>query len=354
MENKRKQYVIIFAILIGIYVVGQIYRVNSRVTTDFLTTATDNDDYATLAYEVDGSSQKFEKVWDISDVTVWSDERMGYMGVKNEAVFFWGNLHPSEPESLIALNLSNASVKWEMTRRGRGIPLGFGHDDHAIYTSFEYNVVSAYSIETGEAVWESTLTTARNFGHIITLNNEIQTVSGTGYFFVLDASDGTVQFKEYDGSRLFMDGDMTYVYSGGIKAINDSEEIIWKFNPTEPVIQTPVIQNNTVYLRTGVYTLGQIHAINQGNGEVLWETLPNNVISNVAVSDGIAYYLTLDLYLRAVDAQSGELLDKVKFQPSNTINIEENHYFVAADNSNVVIYLDDTNQLFSFHFTSEE
>ena len=151
-----------------------------------------------------------------------------------------------------------------------------------------------------------------------------------------------------------MVGEITYVSSGGIKAINDSEEVIWKFNPSKPVIQTPVIQNNIIYLRDGVYTLGQIYAIDQDNGEILWKTLPNEVIGNVAVSEGVAYYLTLDLYLWAVDAQSGELLDKVKFQPSDTPNIEENHYFVAADNSNVVVYLDGSNQLFAFQFASEE
>jgi outer membrane protein assembly factor BamB len=82
-------------------------------------------------------------------------------------------------------------------------------------------------------------------------------------------------------------------------------------------------------------------------------SLDREVVSNIALSKGILFFLTEDALLWAVDEDTGEILGSVQFTPNNLrFNVPYDHH-VAATSEFVIVYLGDSRQLFAFRFSPE-
>jgi outer membrane protein assembly factor BamB len=122
----------------------------------------------------------------------------------------------------------------------------------------------------------------------------------------------------------------------------------------EKTFQPPVLLNNMLFIREGEGTLlGNVLALNRQTGDTVWET-DNNVVSNVAVSDSTAFFLTSSAELIAIDVETGQKVGSLQFTNGETQLGEDRGYFVAASGGNVLVDLGDGRQLFAFRFLADE
>lgn len=100
------------------------------------------------------------------------------------------------------------------------------------------------------------------------------------------------------------------------------------------------------------YGSGRLFGIDSRAGTLLWQT-DDSSYGNVAVSNGVAYFLTVKAELKAVDVQTGKTLATVTFKPTTSQEKLEfgRVYSVAVSDDIVVVYLGDSWQLFAFRFS---
>lgn len=81
---------------------------------------------------------------------------------------------------------------------------------------------------------------------------------------------------------------------------------------------------------------------------------PSSIVSNFAAGEGIVYFLTTNGELWAVDESEGMILGKQRFAgaENQTMSVLGN-FRVTAEKNIVVVYLDDSRQLFAFRFLPE-
>lgn len=98
--------------------------------------------------------------------------------------------------------------------------------------------------------------------------------------------------------------------------------------------------------------LGRNFALDSQTGHELWRlTEADARISNILVSNGIAYFLAQGGQLRALNARTGQLLASIQFEltmPPSEPTIST--FNVASSVNKVVVYLGDGYQLFAFQF----
>ena len=112
----------------------------------------------------------------------------------------------------------------------------------------------------------------------------------------------------------------------------------------------PVLSADTAYVRTGAL-VGRVYAVALDTGELLWST-DRNVVSNVAVTEGMVFFLTEEGELVGVSPASGQRVATAGFSPSNlplnTSDSPVGAYLVAASEGRVFALLGDSDQLFAF------
>jgi outer membrane protein assembly factor BamB len=114
-----------------------------------------------------------------------------------------------------------------------------------------------------------------------------------------------------------------------------------------------VISQNVIVARAGeAKFLGLAFGVDATTGRTLWEY--QNIIGNVAVDRNVAYFLTRDVKLWAVDIRTGDRLGLVRFSPDTHPDSVNNAYRVAASDGVVVIYLGEGQQLFAFRFLQNQ
>ncbi|HEY1547106.1 MAG TPA: PQQ-binding-like beta-propeller repeat protein, partial [Kofleriaceae bacterium] len=105
--------------------------------------------------------------------------------------------------------------------------------------------------------------------------------------------------------------------SGGIAALHG---IKWKLHTGGPVVASPTLADNRVYV--GSYD-GNLYALDAATGAVAWKRdLGARIASSAAVSDGVVYVLGYDAKLHALDAATGA--------PKWTFATKGEHRFTAT------------------------
>jgi outer membrane protein assembly factor BamB len=115
----------------------------------------------------------------------------------------------------------------------------------------------------------------------------------------------------------------------------------------------PILNNSVVFVRTG-HVRGTVYALDGETGRIIWEK--EDAVSNVAVSNSIAFYVTIDGEVMAIDAQTGETMGRLKFNTEELVDINTSDnppYYVEAVDDMVFVYFGDTWQLFAFRFSQE-
>lgn len=232
-------------------------------------------------------------------------------------VFFVGSLSQNGNYALIAFESEGGHKLWQVPRANT-----VDVSSEMVYVN-NGGAVVAYTL-TGERVWRTTLS-VRNISDFNWVDG-ILDVNAGGDFYLLDAVTGEL--------------------------LNSSTD----FNHNLAAYQwlMPTILDGRVFVQDLGMDFSAALALDRQSGDVLWRSA-DNVISNVAATESLAFVITYEDELRILDARTGKPLETIQIEPSiNFFDREAQKYKriyqLAVDQTNQIlyVYLGDSNQLFAF------
>ena len=238
-------------------------------------------------------------------------------------VFFLGSTGSIEPFGIIAMQGHSGKVLWRKQSNFSDIAV----NPDAVYVGRQ-SYIYALDIKTGDEIWSTKLPGLHNnVMYLYAVDNILYTRGSTSGEHLRDIKTGNV----FDTTQPF------------------------KSLPVGILNYVPAITKEKIFFGAGLYDVqfGTAHQLSPY--QFLWRTEEENVISNVAASDNVAYFLTYDDELLMLDANTGDKLGVIHFEPS--INFFEDMgasqhdgYRIAVDGENNLLYviLGDSNQMFAF------
>lgn len=328
---------------------------------------------ASLSHNVPINSQ-FEKLWSLA---AFIRCKSCLISTENN-VYFSGSLENNSPEFLVSLDLLTGGIEWQQMLRKFQTLEGLNSKHIYISQSATQKIagptqlwgaaqIIAYDIESFEEVWRQQF--AGSWG--VSINRIVENM------LVIDAGPGLYHVNTDTGQKI--DGpqqqdllsareEIQYLrtYDAGpvLRSVNiESGEIVWDHDlPSFPQF---VFEDELILIGNAVSgELGGAAALDGNTGETLWNQ--RRVISNIAVSNGVVYFikleegvwgqdLALDAQLMAVDIRTGETLGTLHFEPSG-IRSGSGHYeyLVTASDNIVLVYLGDGRQLIALRFLTDK
>lgn len=220
---------------------------------------------------------------------------------------------------LFSVDVRTGQVYWQATVGSN--QLATDHDyvfAETIQEAFFPRGITAYDLRSGDVVWKTTLA----LKHTV-----------VGYLAMVQSDLIVVTYKL----------NAQYVLNPKNGAIKETYQTLWvERNPT---------YNNLVFSKEMGYKVGRVLVTQESDDSIVW-TYDQPVVSNIAVSETVTYFVTKATQLIAVDTRTGDVLGVVKFTPTFPDNFDfaNNHIIVAADGNNVAVYFRDKQQLSLFRF----
>ncbi len=325
-------------------------------------------------------NENFAENWTIANVFLAASRKAIYMVANENHIVLYGKIDARcGSPILINLDTHDGSIIHIGVRRmpsHQGIDntayntdyfyLGYNKPGKAIATStVASGGVIAYDLDTSEIKWRTIISGTRSIRSLVASDDVISIDGGMfpNYYYLLDSDSGEVISKlDKFTSGLSRSGSETntaywydYVISNPSPAQNaDVQNIVFWAERFDKVSQPPVIHNDMLLIRQNEGTsLGKILALNEQHGDVVWET-ENDVVSNVAVNDSTAFFLTSSAKLFAIDVETGQKIGFVQFAKGDVQLAESRGFFVAANEEDVFVYMGDSRQLFSFRFLPDD
>ena len=332
IRQKINNIIVLFAALLGLVAcsIG-----HSRLPVD-------------VVHKTDESISNLEPVWIRSDLYLRFISRQQFV-VSDDSVCY---ISSDFGARLNCLDLASGDELWDA--RG-GASAILATDQNRIYIGdVDLTGVYAYEGETGEIAWVKTLD-VRNIGDISAVDGDIGVYASLNKFYLLDAQHGMV--KESRDSTLetlpFACDESTCFYyeHTSLVALNrKNNEPLWKRDLDHKIDNHPILQDGVIVVQPSRY-LGQVYAFDSLNGRFVWKS-EHNVVSDVAIRNGIAYFLTDNAELMFVDISSGDIIDSVQFEPQY-LDLRSNSgdtdpYFVRTSGDYLLIYFGDSWELIAY------
>lgn len=319
-------------------------------------------------YVVSISSSKFQVAWSLDNVFARQPARGVRplaLAASNEYLFLLGSLAQDKPSSLHTINLSTGQVEANYTIQSRtevlavgenyfylGVP-SLGKIDENSTTGAAF--VAAYEITSGQQVWRTYIRGARGIHLVHVFENMLSVIGSTATitrYQMLDADSGQVRYNSETSYPILISDNAWYSITppNQLRAV-EIEKVLWQREFDQRVLFLPPVMSNHIIIgRTGE-VIGNVFGLDSVSGDILWES-DDVVYSNVIADRGIVYFLTEQAELKAVDAQTGQIIASVQFVPDAAQeHLTQSYlYSVAASNGIVVVYLGDSRQLFAFRF----
>lgn len=367
--SKRRWWVWLSLALLGIGVVG-VYAGNwlyLRFNPPWPTAVT--------RHEVAAATANLSLLWMREDVYVVRSEAGIELFTDGQDVFLLGSTSPYRPETLVKLDGGTGETVWgDKTRffwlpppnllSGDGERIFVGYEgwqrlDPEVDKVFGAGRVSAYNAETGRRLWTQTIAGARE---IITMNVDGDALSVNGStsdrYYQLERATGAVRQMEMKdsgvGYTLFTRDNRLYTRDTArslrVADVATNERLWGREFPLDCLYQPPYAAGEVMLVRTGDgRQSGLLYGLDLGDGAVLWQyELARTVTSNVATSDGTAYFLNARAELVAMDAATGVVREGVQFVPAALSDAANRSFQVAAAGNLVLVYFGDSRQLFAF------
>jgi outer membrane protein assembly factor BamB len=330
-------------------------------------------------YQVTSLSDRYEQLW-VLPLTLES-YRYGIGGIHligaENNIMILGSLDRDKYGTLSLVNMDplTGDVNWELFEPSKfreGPASTIAVNSEFIYVGFEGTgkidgetewgaaKIIAYDINTGDFVWSKIIGGARNIDSLVVSDTTVS-VDGSfsSHYYMYDAKIGALLSKRNKAKENFVwfihDG-IQYEHKSGeatFQAVDtDTGTINWQSGANYAVSQPPMISHNVIVARAGeAKFLGLAFGVDATTGRTLWEY--QKIIGNVAVDGNVAYFLTQEVQLWAVDIRTGDRLGVVRFSPDAYPDSVNNPYHVAASNGIVVVYLGEGQQMFAFRFSPE-
>jgi len=319
-------------------------------------------------YRFDENSA-FTRRHTFTDVSIWGDYKAIPLAMNSDTIFFAGQVGQTTTGinlKLFSADISTGKINWQATAGSGFIAL----DSKNIYAqapnSFAGPAVSivAYDIGSGSEVWRTTFDWNYAIGIeymvLAPQSLEVTTINhNNSEIYLIEPENGNIQtsFKDKDEYTLFMvENETFYDWTG--KYVTATGKINWKTqvsdeNYVRPAIDTiaPVIANGLILVKSGDGAYSPITALRKNDGSIVWK-FEQIVVSNIAVDGSVAYFLTENAQLVAINSQTGEVLGVADFTPKfyKDFDFVNTSIYVVAYNKTVAIYFENTNQITIMRF----
>lgn len=240
-------------------------------------------------------------------------------------VFFIGSVQKDSTVGFIALDGISGDVLWRRPTTGGTLST----NSNALYLG-DGPWIYSLDFNSGNEFWSVQLAGLHtNIIYLYTIDNTLYiAATNKEYYHFLNAESG----EKFD----------TEQFSSLV--------------PLKWLQDIPTITNDKIFFGVGRNIADSASAFQlYSYYEKLWETAEKNVISNVAASEKVAYFITYENEIKMVDSDTGEDLGVIYIEPS--IDFFENQgasqhdgYHIAVDGENNLLYiiLGDSNQMFAF------
>ncbi len=258
------------------------------------------------------------------------------------------NKHNNQDSFLTARALDSGQVLWQTRYSGVGYGTEvfssyFDEKLNRIYLQYSFSI-GAFDAETGKQLWVTP-----NLG------------DHTTYMFAHEQQDGVLAVRSNNHELLTFDPNdgrllsrqkvahfLTITHAGTEIPIPRTSEFQWAFDCYQPVIWPTFVGNEDLLLECGGPTYYLIRA-NSKTGKTVW-SFPQRFVSNYAIRNNTLYIMDEFTQLGAIDIETGTFDGFMIFDEEIT---DPNHirpFWVAIQDSYLVIYFGDTQELVGFKF----
>lgn len=290
-----------------------------------------------FSYRVVDSSAHLSLQWALSDIQLntsygqRADGSTVFMLIQNDSLVFVENKRFGG-HLLKSLNLENGDTLWQTNIKNNGRVLAIVNDSEQVYIGYTQFfagsdvsarrsiTINAYDLLSGELSWSSNYEGISGISEM-SLNNSTIAISGSsghGAFFgdfLIDTITGKIISSTLSEVPIIQDAD----------PIN--------------FLQSERVTEDIYVVRT---TKNRIYAFNSTNRVVIWQIDEANVSSNFSLTNGVVYFLTGNAELRALDAETGEIIGSAIFKPTNLSREYPLRHHVSTSNNAVVVYIEDS------------
>jgi outer membrane protein assembly factor BamB len=240
---------------------------------------------------------------------------------------------------LLCIDINSGQILWQDWIGGAHIVMG---ENHVVYVPATSDFVPpglmAYDAASGKKLWETRLPDDCC---------EVETFYPVGSEIHVTVHIGHGYYSSYVLDR----------ETGGIKQSFEREK---RYKGSDGVASDGII------LKRYYLGYGSVKAFSPGTGNQLW-AIDEPVVSNIAVDDSTAYFVTMNTELIAVNIPTGEILGRLSFTPEfdpgfdyydpnyrSSFDFLNEAPTVAADNNYIVVYFEDKKQLSVFRFLDRQ
>lgn len=230
-----------------------------------------------------------------------------------------------------------------------------------IYVTEAYGLrtaVVAYDLQTGERVWQHKLglINGSDASYMAMAGGQVVVRINSGdfnEFFALSMENGRQEVRQRQEAYpiFLLEKEPPRLYEVVATGVRMTQTGFWQQEFDSCGIVPQVYQEVLLlWLQQCQEPLGRVLALNRYTGDLLWQ-LDAPGLGNIALNDaGIAFVLTADGWLRAVQARSGRAAGFVQFGASLAL-AETAVFYVAAQDDAVAVYTGDSRQMFTFRYT---
>ena len=203
-------------------------------------------------------------------------------------------------------------------------------------------LVTAYNIDTGDSMWSSVY---KGFGAITYMDANENEIGISGF-----------NSRGLDRAATKLDARTGEILEGEFVGLNTARRIRCQFGDMPYYRRLKDLPNCHIVIARN----NEILVLDLETNSIVWQENSEGSISNLAVSNGIIYFLAQDGILWALDVQTGTTLGHVQFEPVYPKNAEPlkdsfvPNYAVVADGNGVALHFMETQQLFFFRFTKSD
>ena len=266
---------------------------------------------------------------------------------------------------LTAFSIKDGRIVWQTQYKNAGNTIFIDDilmqpEDNRLYLVYS-TMVSAFNLDTGEQLWiSSPIKGGTHYYFAPELSNENQLVlrstlrelnridPQTGALLAQEFTNDPFETAVHDQIRLSNSYSVNAVKTTMLTATDrDNGQVIWQ-KIASFLAFSPVFVDHGVllaYASRNARLQYSYKYLALGTGEVIWET-DQNYISNIALSGDLAYVLSHEGSLIAIDLYDGHSLGELKFDREIT-NLSRPHW-VAASGPYVLAYFSDSQELIAF------
>ncbi|MCP4426365.1 MAG: PQQ-binding-like beta-propeller repeat protein [Chloroflexi bacterium] len=321
------------------------------------------------------NNRSFELVWALDEVIITDNESSTFLIAVPQKLFVYGTFD-SFNSRLLQLDPANGELVSDETPGILTLPLTFtdlahitvdadtlllGYDGRGKtlpHSTIASGGVAAYDINAGKVRWARKVPGTNRVDSLVAGNGRVSVDSDNNYaYHLFDTATGALlATPEKDFSTRFPTSIALLVVDEDISFVDTAKSPNIEFWRSRflRVRYPPMILEN--HILVGIESVAHVKTLDRNTGEVLWQT-ENNVISNIAVDDSTAFYLSFEAELVGVNIETGQKVASVQFSGGSVhwgARGKGRGFYVAANDGKVFVYLGDSRQLFAFHLVSDE